>query len=189
MLICVDFCHTFLSFVWHVHAEVMLLLMIVLTFGWESSISMDSAEFQVTVVPRTQYFCVNTNTQSAPFFLNTTGIGSTVWIETNPVNPLAPAGTNWTYANSQSCSWYFTAPLGYKPQITVTAFATEKSYDTVYFYPSVSTGAALPAPLSSGTFTGGSFTVRSTTRFLLVTFSSDSSVVAAGVHAFVQAVV
>ena len=88
-----------------------------------------------------------------------------------------------TYSDLQSCSWSITAPDGLYPTITFSSFATEPSFDYVRVYDGsspnspllfIQSGSALDLP----TVTGSQST-------MTVTFTSDSSIVYAGVVAVV----
>ena len=119
------------------------------------------------VVATVSFISVNSCSSSA-----ITSSGSV--LDTNPGSA--------TYGNSQSCTWYITAPEGYVPRLTFTRFSTELNYDffTVYNGPSSiysqllrTSGAYLPSAVTGSQ------------RYLTVTFSSDTTAVFSGVAAIV----
>jgi len=88
-----------------------------------------------------------------------------------------------TYSDFQSCLWTITAPEGFYPTITISSFATERGYDyfRVYDGPSVYS----PLLFSQSGFAHVSETVTGSQSTMTVTFTSDSSIVDAGVVAVV----
>lgn len=106
---------------------------------------------------------------SSPLYIT---VSDTV-ISTNPSSTL--------YLNFQSCTWTITAPVGLYPTVTFSSFATELNYD---FF-SVYSGSNTSNPLFSGSGAQIPSPITGDCQQLLVTFTSDSSVVASGVRATV----
>ena len=88
-----------------------------------------------------------------------------------------------TYNNHQSCLWTITAPDGLYPTITISSLATEPYYDYFRVYD----GSSIDSPLlfSKSGFTQGLPTVTGSQSTMTVTFTSDISIVKAGVVAVV----
>ena len=87
-----------------------------------------------------------------------------------------------TYANSQSCSWTITAPAGQVPVITFNTFSTEANYDFFNIYNGATTSSTALLRASGGSLPAS---VRASSGTVLVTFTSDNSVVSTGVTATV----
>ena len=88
-----------------------------------------------------------------------------------------------TYSNNQACSWTITAPSGMVPVISFSSFQTELNYDFVRVFDGPNVGSAVLLAASGSAVPAA---VTGSGSSVLVTFSSDFSVVFGGVVASVS---